>query len=211
MDQAKISAAVSTMDRLLGGKLTGRDKDFLESLSAYYNRTYTLTEKQVSFITSIAQNYGEESVKWTEEFDEEKRERFKFAVKYYSKTGYFRNICDNYYLDQTFVPSKRQYEKMCMNKYIERAIQNYKAPPRYNVGDIITVRKGMLYQYRYDKNDDSPLVGMVESIDPTISFTQGNRRYNIFWMTGDGYKVVFEKDIKLYREPKKKNETPTEV
>lgn len=188
------------IDSLLEKKLEGKHYDIISSFKSYYERHGKLTERQASYLASLVDRYSESTEEWVNSFDEEKRNTFKMAVAYYFKTPYFQEVVKKCYLNKDFIPSRRQYEKMCQNKYFLRALENYKTPPKYEVGDMICWRKSI---YR----GQEPCVGLVESVSDAPSYHHGDRRYTILWLHDGNRLETSERSIKLYRESKNK---PTE-
>ena len=176
------------------------EKAKLNSMALYYNKNNNLTDKQITLIKNIADNYSDENIRWRQEYGDDKREIFNLAVKYYSNSIYFVDLCLKNIHQKDFIPTRRQYEKMCENKYFKRVLENYRKGPKYSVSDIITFRKSAA---RYSYNTDSEtMIGMIENIAKTSSFLRGGCMYNVMWLNCTGPETVIEYDIKLYREPK---------
>ena len=207
-DNNKLVAIGNILDNLLSNKhLTGRHRDILSSFNCYYNNKGCLTERQMSFLQNIVNEYSTTPSEWEKEFDEEKRKLFNLAIEYYRNSIYFNDVVHARDFDKSFIPTKRQYQAMCENKYFIRALQYYNVPPRYSVGDMVTFRKNGNYRYR--AVEDEIIVGMIESVSDKPSFQNGGRTYDVMWLTSEARKIVREADIKLYREPK--GETSSKV
>ena len=189
--------AFQLINETLNKDMDVEEKAKLNSMALYYNKNNNLTDKQITLIKNIADNYSEESIRWRQEFGDDKREIFNLAIKYYSNSIYFVDLCNKNFSQDNFTPTRRQYEKMCENKYFQKVLKYYRQGPRYSVSDIITFRKN---ETRYSQSEDA--VGMIEAITKPASFLKGGCMYNIIWLNGTGPEVVVEYQIKLYRQPK---------
>lgn len=194
------STAMAEVEILLLKNLTPSDRTYVDSFHSFLKRRGYLTNKQYNFFKSVESKYSDERIKqnedWVASYDDEKRNLFELAVRYYFLTPYFRELVTRAKKDPSFIPSQKQFEAMCKNKYFIRAMEYYNQPPKYNYGDLVVFRKSRLRSEN--------LICMVEHISPEPSFTKGARTYKLLVLGQEDSMTVAEDEIKLYREPKKK-------
>ena len=90
--------AFQLINETLNKDMDVEEKAKLNSMALYYNKNNNLTDKQITLIKNIADNYSDENIRWRQEYCDDKREIFNLAVKYYSNSIYFWNyMC--YYKD----------------------------------------------------------------------------------------------------------------
>lgn len=190
-------------------RVSGRELDALTSMIKWYDDKYTLTDRQFSYMKNIVDKFSPDNQDFINNYTDDMRKRFKLACDYYRSTTYFADLVRKSDMDKTFIPSRRQYDRMCDNKYFNKALENYNSKPRYNIGDMICLRKRMsIYMH-----DASECVGIVAGVEETPSFRAGLRKYNIMWISGNYHtNNVSEMYIKLYRESKvAKDANTTEI
>ena len=61
-------------------------------------------------------------------------------AKYYSYTGYFTTLSKKILEDESFVPTKKEFNKMVKNNYAEKVLDAYKADPRFEVNAMVQIR-----------------------------------------------------------------------
>jgi len=188
-------------DALLLLPLHAQDKNYVESFRNFFRKHFYLTEKQFNFLKSIEQRYSKESIdkslEWIANFDEEKRKRLDIAFDYYRITPYFSDLVNKIARNPNFIPTEKQYNSMCHNKYVDAAIRNFNAPPKYNLCDLVVFRE-TTHGYR-DRN----VVGMIEDINEKGAYSAGMRTYKMLIIGSEESLSVTEKEIKLYRKGKK--------
>lgn len=194
------NTAAGEIDTLLLKNLTPSDRTYVDSFKSFLTKRGYLTNKQYNFFKSVESKYSDDRIKqheeWVASYDDEKRKTFELAVRYYFLTPYYRELVTRAKKDPSFIPSQKQFEAMCNNKYFTRAMEYYKQPPKYDYGDLVVFRKS----YR----SDSDLICVVEHISEEPSFTKGGRTYKLLALGREDSITVAEDEIKLYREPKKK-------
>lgn len=191
------------LQQLLQKPLTPRHLNVVKSFSDFWNKYQYLTTKQVSFLDNIEMNHSDDYEQWRAEFGDDKKELLMMAVNYYQNSQYFTEVVNNYYMDKNYIPTRRQYERMCENKYVKRAIEYYKSEPLYGLGDIVTLRTRYLYRL-----NNNLTVGIINKIGEP-SFLNGTRLYDVMWLGGTEVSKLFEREIKIYRHPKKEKKDGT--
>ena len=124
----------------------GWDRGFCESIQEQLKAERKLSEKQEKTLTKVLARHTEEAKQeradWFNNFDEAKRERLRVIADYYLRVGsYFMDLVANVKSDENFVPTQKQYHAMCENKFADKVWQNYKTPAKFNIGDLVMIRK----------------------------------------------------------------------
>jgi len=191
---------VSLEDRLeaiLSKKISDADRTIIFSFQKYYKKNNFLSEKQYNFFVVLETRYSEERIKesqeWVSNFTDEMKEKFRLAVKYYKSTNYFGDVVRIAANNPAYIPTEKQYNKMCENKYFMRALEYYNTPPKYELADLVVFRKSA----GYGRNQD--LVCLVESISDDPSFHSHGRSYKLLVIGKEDSMTVLEDEIKLYR------------
>ena len=190
------------------------DKQFCESLKQGWNKYGSLTGGQYGAFqkcemrydaSAIAANAGEAQKRqeWINNFDSEKRTILNVCAQYYSKTPYFKDIADKVILDPTFIPSEKQYNAMCGNKYAQRLLENIKTPPKFAQGDVVVIRETT----RRTRWDVQEVPHVILEIDDVVGPTRGSRIYTLLPIGGSDKVTYSEKDLKKYR-PQESDELP---
>lgn len=144
---------------LISGEETSWDYGFLESITNQLNKGYTLSERQEATIQQIQGRWSDEAMKartsWTQDWDDEKAEKFLIALRYYHRTGYYSNLVGKYLAiseagERTVngTPSMKEYNKIVENKYAAGVIANLQAEPKFEVGAAAVFRTNAEWPYR---------------------------------------------------------------
>ena len=114
-----------------------------------------LSPRQQSFLEVLVERNSDTAIQqkreaqseWETEWAEQHELRAKAEViaEYYLRAGYFREIAmgikdwtpDN----NVILPPRHKIEKMLSNKYAEKVWTSHTAPPKWAVGDMVTLRK----------------------------------------------------------------------
>ena len=130
---------------LVSGEETSWDYGFLESITSQLAKGYTLSPKQERFFQQIQGRWSDEAIKtrasWTQDWDDEKEEKFLIALRYYNRTGYYSNLVGKYLVYEgpkvvrKGVPSMKEYNKIVENKYAAAVIRNLKEEPKFAAGE----------------------------------------------------------------------------
>ena len=195
--------------KLLRDAPTSDAKTFLDSLMNYYNAYGGLTPKQLEALKdvegSVVERASAEHNDWIKEYDEEKRNISKACAIYYANTGYFRDLVNKVLYEKDFIPSEKQWNAMCCNKYAMKVREAYTGDPKFPVGTMISVRKSTPgagpVLARYSRKVGTDLAIVISSTEPVISAARGNRRYKILFVGDATPQFAEERDIK--KLPKK--------
>jgi hypothetical protein len=185
------------------------DNNFVHSLLEQFEKKGRLSEKQVEILAKIEARYTADAVmariKWEDEYDEEKRGIAKACAIYYANTGYFRDLVNKVLYDKDSIPSEKQWNAMCCNKYAMKVREAYTGDPKFPAGTMIAVRKstpgaGPVLS-RYSKKVGTDLAIILSDSEPILSASRGNRRYKILFVGDSTPQFAEERDIK--KLPKK--------
>ena len=143
---------------LISGEETSWDYGFLESITSQLAKGYTLSPKQERFFQQIQGRWSDEAMKtrasWTQDWDDEKEEKFLIALRYYNRTGYYSSLVGKYLVYEgdnvvrKGVPSMKEYNKIVENKYAAAVIRNLKEEPKFAAGSAAAFRANAQYPYR---------------------------------------------------------------
>ena len=136
---------------LISGEEKSWDYGFLESIEDQLNKGYTLSQRQEATIQQIQGRWSDEAMKarmsWTQDWDDEKAEKFLIALRYYYRTGYYSNLVGKYLTINEAgersvkgIPSMKEYNKIVENKYASAVIRNLKEEPKFAVGGAAVFR-----------------------------------------------------------------------
>ena len=130
---------------LMACDLGERDRSFAESLQSQHDKQEgMLTEKQVQCLVRLEDRYSESAIQsrrdWQTEYLDNHRSTAILAANYYATTQYFRDLALNIITDETFVPTRRQFNAMTQNKYAQKAIGVATTASKFPVGSLCKIR-----------------------------------------------------------------------
>jgi len=178
-----------------------------------------LSGGQTSWVKKIYDRYPQNVLQlhkeWKEKFkaDEVLKDNFRVCIEYYSHGQYYSNLVKKSKADPEFVPSERDYKKICENKYSTKILTAYRATPKYDLGAYVSLRAcasaGMggpnnslirLKGQRYDSERvENRFMVVLNNITPT-SAAKGSKIYKIMHLgTAQVFKYE-ERDIKKCRK-----------
>lgn len=202
------------------------DKQFCESLKAGWVKYNSLTAGQYGAFQKCEMRYDATAMaanaldkqkrdEWVANFDNEKRTILNICANYYSKTNYFKDIADKVLADQNFIPSEKQYNAMCKNKYAQRLLENTKIAAKYEVGSLVVIRETAIrrrYPYNSDNNNNNSIPYVILSASDEVGPSAGSRKYSLLQIGSNEKVTLEEKELKPFREgkhilPEKREET----
>mgnify|MGYP003644609116 CR=1 FL=1 len=144
---------IERMEELLTGApyyITDWQKGFLQSVHAQKQGGRTLSEAQLNVLATVeTQNTAEafaERAAWADFFtsDQRTRETFKVACEYYNtgegQYGGFRAIALKLMVDEDYVPTQKEYGRLCENEYAEKILAAHFSEPVFAAGSIVQFR-----------------------------------------------------------------------
>ena len=134
----------------IAGDESSWDFGFMQSLEEQLKTRGSLSPRQEEVLQQVEGRWSDEALKsrasWTDEWNEEKEEKFNIALQYYRKTGYYGNIVYKYLTTEGVrcagAPSEKEYNKLVLNKYASGVIRNIQSEPQFSVGGTAVFRSG---------------------------------------------------------------------
>ena len=188
-----------------------------------------LTVRQHNFLCSLMNTFSDEVLtkaeNWAKDWntDKELRERADVISKYYIAQGsWFMEIANTVQRSLTspasnIVPDFYLFHKMTLNEYAEKVWKSHKSPHRWETGQLVCCRSnakidGWTYQIRREGIDvtKDPCIVLESDSRPISNASKyDEKRGGCRWVSinpiGTSYIFnVMEKDLKIYRQPKKK-------
>ncbi len=192
------------------------------------NKDRDLSSAQANYLCSLMNTFSDEELtkaeNWSEEWqsNQELRERADVISKYYiAQSGWFMDVARNVQRtlteDSGSMPDFHMFHRMILNEYAEKVWESHKAEHKWKAGELVCCRAnakidGWTYQIRADGvnvNKDPCMV--LESGSKPISNASkyDEKRGGCRWVSINPIGTthifhVMEKDLKIYRQPKKK-------
>ena len=133
----------------------------------------------------------EEHNKWKEEYRKEHREKALVIANQYffGPGGYYASMSTRILTDDKFVPSRAAYEKMCNNKYANKAYNEITREPKYSIGSLVRLRSAATV-----RQDMRGKLGIVikNNYQHISTFAKGSKKYNIVMVGKRQTLVSFE-------------------
>ena len=177
-------------------------KDFLQSLATAYEKYKGLTTRQFEAFEKVEKRFSAEMIAqrdaWAGEYTEEKRAIAKICAEYYlANPPYFRDLAERI-MDETFVPSERQWRALCENKYAKKVIDAALSEPKFP--------KGIMVRGRATANlgtvRNKLLLVIEADAAPVKSAAKGSKIYRVLPVGSPNTILVEERELK--KAPKKK-------
>ena len=192
---------------------------FLKSVLEQVKKGFTLSHNQERILSEVcAQNTPErlQSIQdWKTSYSasEYKQESFRVCAHYYNTVGYFTTIVENFFTKKDYVPSEKEYKRLCDNKYAKRVLESHFSEPLYPKGTVVQLRKG------HRVNQDNKLLMTLnrERLSPAADYAvvlesdaqpihraaKGSKIYKILPVGVSKSYYVHESDLKRARGIKK--------
>ena len=160
------------------------ERSFLQSLRESVDKYGRLTSKQHEILQRIENKTDPAQIKarnmWSDNFTPEMRTKLVFAARYYkANPPYFGDAADRILASDNYMPSEKLYRKMVENKYVQRAMENSAAAPKYEVGSMVTVRNSQSVR-EHKTSRARGLNAIVLAIEEKVNnATKGSRKITI--------------------------------
>lgn len=195
-------------DFLSTKQLVGWDKNFVESVTDWFERHDMLSERQWALLCKIKDKFSPEAVKqreeWAKEYHEKHLADAKIVASYYLPTGYFTSIARDILYEAEFVPSKRQWEKFGENKYAQKVLENFHKEAEYEVGDLVCFRETSdfrILKRRQSLTSNAAVV--VEYLNEITSHAKGAKALMVLPVGATKPVKTEERYLKKFRKQKK--------
>jgi len=118
---------------------------FLESLANYFKEHKVITLRQLKALEKIEKVFSEyseeEHKKWQKEYGDDERAVAIICANYYKlNPPYFSYLIDDVLNNPDFIPTKKQYQSMCENKYAKKVIRETYKDPVFKPGTLVQGR-----------------------------------------------------------------------
>jgi len=207
-----------SLDAITGGmrallnnnEITNYERTVLESMLDQANRRGNLTEKQVRFYNSIASNYTENALmekrEWEAGFVGKKLDDLMIIARYYKAQGsYFLALVDKILSDDSYIPNKSQYRKLCENKYAQKVLTEHYKEPKFEVGQqVYLVSKAPSVRLDLQRGG----IILRANAEPIENSCKGAKKYLVLPI-GDPHGVVIEERWLKSRRGRKTRENVT--
>ena len=146
-DDARVEEVKARLAKLgESPRLTPKFTEVVESFTKFVEEKRYLTSGQENFLKSIEEQVHVDT-KWEATFTDAMREDMVIAANYYQATCYFGRLVDLILSDDKYIPSERDYEKIVLNKYAQKAIAAHREPAKWKKGERAVVRKRMAQSF----------------------------------------------------------------
>jgi|TARA_Y100000310_G_scaffold260427_1_gene269353 hypothetical protein len=206
----KSLALDSTEDRIVR-LLEGNDtisqgqRGFLKSILEYSRVKGGLTNRQEEHLVRLEEKYKPENVdrrkQWVAEYDDEKKTIARVCAHYYKRTEYFSNLVERILSEPDYVPSEKQYNSMCNNKYAKKVIESTFSEPKYPVGTFVSPRASASWKLR-SASGDTPCMVIATDVAPVESAAKGSKKYHVLPVGSSSIIEEEERNLKKARVPK---------
>jgi len=199
---------------------SSRERVFLESVRDYLADRGHVTPSQGNWIYSLKEKYSPERIAeestWRANWNDTHRAVAIAVAHYYEQNppyfgGVVRQVLD---FQESFILSKKTWNKFCENKYAKRIRKEAEGEPKYKQSDCIQIRTSNrldLANYSSDTGRSSQVpnalsncVGFVLQVDakPVTRAARGSRIYKIL-LAGESAPIfAHESDLKKIRRKK---------
>ena len=194
------------------------EQNFSSSVWQQFCSKGRLSESQTNIINRISKKIHDlndpklqrDRKNWaTKGYDAEKREIAKIVAAYYKRSShYFADLVEKILTDDSFVPSQRQYQKMCENKYARTVVEETLREPKWKAGTTVQVRShcatgGIADKYWLHRNRDKPVLIIQADAAPMCSSAKGAKVYKILPHGEPKTRLVEERHLKNWKMSKK--------
>ncbi len=181
------------------------DAGFVESVTKQNNTGRKLSDKQLETIAKIedrnsVKNQAARS-EWFNNYDEYHREIAKVCAEYYSNSHYYQDLSKKILSNPDFIPTQKQWESMCQNKYALKVIKNHESEPKFDSQSVVEIRKSSDTRKFNRTRLGKPgfiIQTNVRAPDPCA----GGRWYSVLFAGETTPVLLREKDIKTMKMAK---------
>tara|TARA_R110000744_G_scaffold44498_1_gene99235 strand:- start:1166 stop:1954 length:789 start_codon:yes stop_codon:yes gene_type:complete len=171
---------------------------FVQSLTEQNNQGRNLSEKQIQHLRNIESEHSvdkrAERQKWFSNYDNYHREIAKLCADYYSSTPYYGDLVKKIRNNSEFIPTQKQWEAMCQNKYAQKIIKIHESKPKFSIKSVVQLRKTSPHFHNKDLCDKPAFI--IESDAAPPAACNGGRWYSVLFAGESTTMKLMEKDIK---------------
>ena len=189
--KAAPAAVDATLDSRLSDLLSRATKagdrwamDFIPSLRGQLLAGRALSPRQLEILAKVEARHSDkaqaERDNWASSFTSEMRAKLVIAARYYlANPPYFGDLAQKAIDDDSFVPTKRAYEKMVENKYATKVIESTLSKAKFNPGSHVALRANANVGWAIPRTS----TGVVLKADakPVTSPARGSKVYSVLF------------------------------
>lgn len=229
----QIQATLVNVDRALAaGVITnfsrGRFAEFLRNMRTQVTQGRKLSPGQRKYLGDIQGICDESEIAaaaaWIDDYNDELREIAVICANYYQSapdgSNYFSEIRANVFANPSeHILSKRDFTKMCMNKYSEKVVESTLSEPKFSKGQLIAVRSSnrldmcpletrterrRYYDLHRKAARGETVVGMVVAVNavPVYRAAKDSKVYKVLPIGDTKPFLIVERDMKKYKKSK---------
>jgi len=156
------------------------DYGFMQSIQEQVQNGRILSRNQERHLQQIEGRWSDEALAaradFTNNWDDEKEQKFTIALNYYLKTGYYSNIVYKYLgdnMERKGTPTEKEYNKLVLNKYAAAVITNALSDSQFPAGTTAIFRanagygrKNMPVVILQNSNDGSQMKSHAKGAKP---------------------------------------------
>ena len=194
---------------LANPKVDASTESFLFSLLHNVERWGKLTERQEKALKRIEDRHTDEAIirreRWTDEWNEEKRQVATICASYYLSTGaYFFDLATRVLNESDFVPSEKQFNAMCCNKYAKKVIENTQGEAKYLVGSFVDFRSGAprAALHLTPEAINTPALVLETGVGVVTTHAKGGKKYKVLPVGSVSPITIEERHLKKSRKAK---------
>ena len=184
-------------------------ESFLLSLLNNIERWGKLTERQEGALKRIEERHTDEAITrregWADEWNEEKRQTALICASYYLSTGaYLFDLATRVLNESDFVPSEKQFNAMCCNKYAKKVIENTQGEAKYPVGSFVDFRAGVSHRSLRlaPEATNMPALVLETGVGVVTTHAKGGKKYVVLPVGSVSPITIEERHLKKSRKAK---------
>ena len=209
---------IERLERIQTKEISNWERGFMESLHGQVKKGYNLSQKQLDILSKTENKHSDEAAAkrnaWEEQWNDEKKAISKIMADYYYALAEYQSlysIADKILHVKGFIPSEKQYNKMCQNKYAQKVIDATFERPRYEVGSMVSIRKtcgadAYINRFLIREMAEAPVFIVSTGEKPVLSASRGAKVYKILPIGSMETYFIEERHLKKFKEPKKRSE-----
>jgi hypothetical protein len=205
-----------------------RFAEFLRSVRTQITQGRKISPGQRKYLGDIQTQCDETEIAaaaaWINDYSDDLREIAIICANYYESapdsSNYFSEIRANVFANPSqHILSKREFTKMCMNKYTEKVVESTLSEPKFSKGQFITVRSSnrldmtpletrtemkRYYDLHRKAARGESVTGMVVAVNavPVYRAAKDSKVYKVLPVGDTRPFLIVERDMKKYKKSK---------
>ena len=181
-------------------------RNFCTSIAEGFKKYKGLTQKQFDIFVKqehrATPEFAQARDEWRASYDADKRKIAKVCAEYYkANPPYFADLATKVLTDPEFVPTPRQYKKMCENKYAKKVLKSATEEATFTPGQMILPRATCPYKHKKALEKGGVIIATDSA--PVQSAAKGAKVYTILPLGSAETVQIQERHIKKARGLKK--------